>query len=129
MPYFSKPPLINWLIAESFRWTGVRNEWAARLPSVCAVLALGLTAVWTLSRWLGPGGALLTAIFLLTNIGLMEKGRLAEIESLYLSLYGLALLTWLGAWRHDADRARAAVASGFPGKPGRCRSCSWGWAC
>ena len=105
VPYFSKPPLINWLIAKSFQWTGVRNEWAARLPSVFAVLALGLAAVWTLSRWLGPGGALLTAIFLLTNIGLMEKGRLAEIESLYLSLYGLALLTWLGAWRHDADRA------------------------
>ena len=107
VPYFNKPPLINWLIAESFRWTGVRNEWAARLPSVFAVLALGLTAIWTLSRWLGPGGALLAAIFLLTNIGLMEKGRLAEIESLYLSLYGLALLTWLGAWRHDAEWAGA----------------------
>ena len=102
-PYYSKPPLINWLIAKSFQWTGVRNEWAARLPSVLAVLALGLTAVWTLSRFLGPGGALLTALFLLTNIGLMEKGRLAEIESVYLGLYGIALLIWLGGWRRDAD--------------------------
>ena len=103
VPYFSKPPLINWLVAGAFKLTGTRGEWAARLPSVLAVLALGLAAVWTLSRSLGVGGALLTAVFLLTNIGLMEKGRLAEIESVYLGLYGLALLAWLGGWRRDAE--------------------------
>ena len=32
----------------------------------------------------------------------MEKGRLAEIEALYLSLYGIALCLWLGAWRREA---------------------------
>ncbi len=55
-----------------------------------------------LSAWLTPAGAMLAAIFLLTNIGLMEKGRLAEIEALYLSLYGIALVLWLGAWRREA---------------------------
>ncbi len=113
VPYYSKPPLINWVIAKSFQWTGTRSEWAARLPSVFAALALALTAVWSLSRWLGPGGALLCAVFLLTNIGLMEKGRLAEIESVYLSLYGVALLLWLGAWRRDADD-KAAARPRFP---------------
>ncbi len=104
VPYYSKPPLINWLVAKSFQWTGSRNEWTARLPSVLAMLALAWAAVWSLARWLGVGGGLLCAIFLLTNIGLMEKGRLIEIEAVYLSLYGLALLLWLGAWRRDADR-------------------------
>src|SRR5262249_61087623 len=33
-PYFRKPPLVNWLVAASFRIFGVRNEWTARLPSV-----------------------------------------------------------------------------------------------
>ena len=101
VPYLSKPPLINWLAAASFRLAGNRSEWAARAPSALAVLALGLTAVGALSAWLTPAGALLAAIFLLTNIGLMEKGRLAEIEALYLSLYGIAFLLWLGAWRRE----------------------------
>ncbi len=101
VPYLSKPPLINWLVAAAFRVSGTRSEWAARAPSVLAVLALALTMVGTLSRFLSPTGALLAAIFLLTNIGLMEKGRLAEIEALYLSLYGMALCFWLGAWRYD----------------------------
>ncbi len=102
VPYLSKPPLINWLVAAAFRVSGTRSEWAARAPSVLAVLALALTTVGTLSAFLTPAGALLAAIFLLTNIGLMEKGRLAEIEALYLSLYGIALCLWLGAWQRDA---------------------------
>ena len=43
----------------------------------------------------------MAAIFTLTNIGLMEKGRLAEIEALYLSLFGIALCLWLGAWQRE----------------------------
>ena len=100
--YFSKPPLINWLAAAAFRVAGdVHSEWAGRAPSALAALALGMCTVWALSGWLGPGGALLAAIFILTNIGLMEKGRLAEIEALYLSLTGIATVLWLGAWRRD----------------------------
>ena len=102
VPYLSKPPLINWLVAAAFRVTNTRGEWAARAPSALAVLALALGTVGTLSAFLSPAGALLAAIFMLTNIGLMEKGRLAEIEALYLSLYGLAFCLWLGAWRRDA---------------------------
>ena len=32
-PYLSKPPLVNWLVAASFRLFHSRNEWSARLPS------------------------------------------------------------------------------------------------
>ncbi len=106
VPFLNKPPLVNWLAAASFRLTGTRNEWAARAPSVLVVLALGLTAVWALADLLTPAGGLLAAIFALTNIGLMEKGRLAEIEALYLGLYGIALLLWLGAWHAGATHAR-----------------------
>ena len=102
VPYLSKPPLINWLAAASFRLAGSRSEWAARAPSALAVLALALVTAGSLSAWLTPGGAVLAAIFVLTNIGLMEKGRLAEIEALYLSLYGIALVLWLAAWRREA---------------------------
>ena len=102
VPYLSKPPLINWLAAAAFRVAGdTHSEWAARAPSALAVLALGTCTVGALSGWLGPGGALLAAVFTLTNIGLMEKGRLAEIEALYLSLTGIAVVLWLDGWRRD----------------------------
>ena len=44
-PYFRKPPLMNWLVAASFKVSGVRNEWTARLPSVLCVLAVALAFV------------------------------------------------------------------------------------
>ncbi|HJX97774.1 MAG TPA: glycosyltransferase family 39 protein, partial [Chthoniobacterales bacterium] len=43
--YFRKPPLINWLVAGSFKLTGVQNEWTARLPSVISVLLVALSFV------------------------------------------------------------------------------------
>ncbi len=48
-PYFRKPPLINWLVAASFKLTGRHNEWSARLPSVLCVLAVALAFV-TIAR-------------------------------------------------------------------------------
>ncbi len=105
--YLSKPPLVNWLAAASLRVAavfagqGTRSEWAARAPSVLLVLALGLVMTGGLARMLTPAGSLFAAIVALTNIGLMEKGRLAEIEALYISLYGIALVLWLAGWRRD----------------------------
>jgi 4-amino-4-deoxy-L-arabinose transferase-like glycosyltransferase len=34
----------------------------------------------------------------MTNIGMIEKGRLIEIEALYVSLCGLAIIFWLSFW-------------------------------
>ncbi len=97
-PYARKPPLVNWLIAASMKVTGERNEWAARLPSALAMLALGLVTVWTGSRWLTPGGGFTAAVFMLTSIAFIEKGRLAEIEALYVACTGIAFAWWLAAW-------------------------------
>src|SRR5213082_4312895 len=44
-PYYRKPPLVNWLVAASFKITGVRNEWTARLPSALCVLAVALAFI------------------------------------------------------------------------------------
>src|SRR6266849_1518088 len=40
--YFRKPPLINWLVAASFKIFGTRNEWTARLPSAISVLLVAI---------------------------------------------------------------------------------------
>src|SRR5713226_4773191 len=94
-PYFRKPPLVNWLVAMSFKFFGVRNEWAARLPSALAVLAVAIAFVTVARVSLGPKGSMTAALIWLTNIGMIEKGRLIEIEGLYVSLCGLAIIFWL----------------------------------
>src|SRR3954470_2742805 len=98
-PYFRKPPLVNWLVAASFRLTGIRNEWTARLPSVLCVLFVALTFLTVARPSLGPSGSLIAALIWLANFGMIEKGRLIEIEALYVSLSGLAFIFWLSWWQ------------------------------
>lgn len=100
-PYLRKPPLLNWFIAVSFRLGGV-HEWTARMPSALAVLACALALALRGARWLGDGGAFLAAIFWLTNLAIMETGRLAELEAVYCSLTGMAFVFWMTAWRAGA---------------------------
>jgi 4-amino-4-deoxy-L-arabinose transferase-like glycosyltransferase len=97
-PYLRKPPLINWLIALSFKISDTRNEWAARLPSVLSMLALGVAIIGIGGAWIGNERALAAAILTLTNIGAIEKGRLAEIEAVYVALTGIAIVGWLSWW-------------------------------
>lgn len=97
-PYFRKPPLVNWLVALSFKMTGDRNEWTARLPSALCVLALALAFITVARASLGANGSLIAALIWMVNFGMIEKGRLIEIEALYVSLFGLALVCWLSWW-------------------------------
>lgn len=98
-PYYRKPPLVNWLVAASFKLTGLRNEWTARLPSVLCVLAVALAFITVARGNLGANGSLIAALIWIANFGMIEKGRLIEIEALYVSLLGLALIFWLSWWR------------------------------
>ncbi len=112
-PYFRKPPLVNWLVAGSFKLFGARNEWTARLPSVLCVLAVALAFVGIARRSLGPNGSLVAALMWLTNFGLLEKGRMIEIEALYVSLTGLAFVCWLSGWREPGRRWLAWTVPGI----------------
>lgn len=96
--YGNKPPLINWLIAGSFLLTGSESEWAARLPSVLSLLALALATFFTLQKWLGVKQAVSAALVLLTAGSMIEKCRTAEIESVFIMLFGFACLSWIALW-------------------------------
>src|SRR6266571_1133159 len=97
-PYLRKPPLINWLVAASFKIFGHRNEWTARLPSALSVLAVAIAFITVARASLGASGSTIAALICLTNFGMIEKGRLIEIEALYVSLSGLAIIFWLSFW-------------------------------
>jgi 4-amino-4-deoxy-L-arabinose transferase-like glycosyltransferase len=111
-PYVRKPPLINWAIAASVSTTGTVSEFSARLPSVLSVLALALAGAVLLRGFItGPGAsnsdqaraALLLGVMLLLHAGMFSKGRLAEIEALYVALTGIALALWIHLWREEAS--------------------------
>jgi len=93
-----KPPLINWVIAGSFIVTGAQNEWTARLPSVLWLLAFGVVSVAALRQRLGTWRALCVPLFMLTTIGMLDKGRMAEIEAMYISLFGISFVLWASWW-------------------------------
>jgi 4-amino-4-deoxy-L-arabinose transferase-like glycosyltransferase len=112
-PYLRKPPLVNWLVAGSFKLFGVRNEWAARLPSILSVLFVALAFLTLARQPLGPNGSLAAAMFWLTNFGLLEKGRMIEIEAIYVSLTALACIVWLSWWDHPSRRWLAWIGAGF----------------
>src|SRR2546423_8690329 len=86
-PYFRKPPLVNWMVAASFRIFGARNEWTARLPSAVALLA-GAVAPFTEARaHLGPRGLNHTDPHLNTDIGMLEKRRFNDIQTPYIYVH------------------------------------------
>ena len=58
-PYYRKPPLVNWLVAASFKLFGVRNEWTARLPSALSVLAVAIAFVAVARASLGARGSII----------------------------------------------------------------------
>jgi 4-amino-4-deoxy-L-arabinose transferase-like glycosyltransferase len=101
-PYLRKPPLLNWAIALSCKLAGGVSELAVRLPSVIATVMLSV-AIFGIAgpRWLGRRGGLIAAIFFLVNFTMIETGRLAELEALYVSLTGIALILWMTSWRNE----------------------------
>jgi 4-amino-4-deoxy-L-arabinose transferase-like glycosyltransferase len=98
IPFLRKPPMLHWLIALSFLATGTKSEWAVRLPSALATLALALAIGGMGSYWLGASGGFFAAILFLTNLAILETGRLAELEAVYIAFSGIGLLIWVTAW-------------------------------
>jgi 4-amino-4-deoxy-L-arabinose transferase-like glycosyltransferase len=101
--YLRKPPLLNWAIGLSCMLMGGVTEWVVRLPSVLATLVLAVAIFGVAGpRWLGSRGGLIAAIFFLANFTMIETGRLAELEALYISVTGIALILWMTSWRNEA---------------------------
>ncbi len=99
--YNRKPPLVNWMSAAAIKLTGQMNEWTVRTPSTLMMLAMALCIFMLLRGWLGNDAALLAALISITTKAAIDKGRMIEIEALYVSLYGIAMAAWLGLrWQH-----------------------------
>lgn len=98
--YITKPPLFYWLGTVLAEGLGGAGEWAVRLPSALAALALLWAVYRAATRWFGPWPGLFATQILLANAGFAVFARRAEIEMLLSVLCGGALLA---AVRYVAD--------------------------
>lgn len=109
---FDKPPLIYWFIAIAYQLSGV-NEWAVRLPSAIAAIALMCLGFLTLKRFgispwsLGQAerpkiqrqlwfSAAIGAALMSLNVQTIVWGRTGVSDMLLSGCMGCGLLCFLG---------------------------------
>ena len=110
--YFEKPPLFYWMVAGAFRIFG-QHEAAARLVSALAAVA-GVLAAWWLGRSMfGDRAGLLGAVILATSLLWACLGHLVVIDTVFSTLFFLALALWWSGHVARGGRAWAAFAGAW----------------
>ena len=96
IPWALHPPLLYWTVACSFGLFGV-SDWAARLPTALATLALFI-ATFSLGRRLfrSPAAAFYSALALITSYGIFLFGHLL-LRDVFLCLWTTLALNFF--WR------------------------------
>jgi 4-amino-4-deoxy-L-arabinose transferase-like glycosyltransferase len=102
--FHSKPPGINWIIAASFLITGEKSEFTARLPTVVFILIFAAFLIWMPGPWLSLPARFISTLVFLTSVGIMEWGRMIEIEAIYTVMTGIAILWWLNIWSRNGSK-------------------------
>jgi 4-amino-4-deoxy-L-arabinose transferase-like glycosyltransferase len=88
----NRPPGAFWLVAASYKLTGRRDEWAARLPSALAALGCVLLVYAMGRRAANETAGFLSALVLLGMLTFVLMGRMSQQDML------LTLWTMLGHW-------------------------------
>lgn len=99
-PRTAKPALLYWLQATAYRHLGV-NEFAARLPSALAALAVVLLTYELGRRMFGTGTGLIAGIVLVTSIQFSLLSHAATPDMLMLAGVMLAFLLFWHGYQYD----------------------------
>jgi 4-amino-4-deoxy-L-arabinose transferase-like glycosyltransferase len=94
LPFLSRPPLQNWVIALLGLARGDVDVVAIRLPSVLAVLLTTLLVYGYSRTFLSRAGAMTAALAFATFGQVLEMGRLGETEALFTVLVIGSLILW-----------------------------------
>jgi len=92
--YLEKAPLMYWLVALSFRVFGV-HEFAARLPTVLAVLLLVVLGMKWAGRAFGPRASVYAGLFVGTTTGIYLFTRILLPEAILSLLIAASLYFFL----------------------------------
>ena len=88
----NRPPGAWWLIAATYKLTGVRNTWTARLPSALAALVCILLVYAMGKRAANANAGFLSALILMGMLFFVYTGRMSQQDML------LTLATTLCLW-------------------------------
>ena len=112
-PYMLKPPLMDWLVALSFRTFGI-NEWAARLPGAITS-ALGIPLLFSLGRSLFArrSAAVFSAAAFLTLLPVARHGRLLMLDGMSVTAFLLVLLCVARSAGKGSDRWAIGIGLGL----------------
>lgn len=105
---FDKPPLIYWLMAQSYQVVGV-NAWGARLPSAVSAIALTVFLFYTLRRLFPktpPIAAMVTTAALGLNLETFIWGRLGVSDMLLSACIGSALLAFFLGYADNTEPSK-----------------------
>ena len=102
--YFNKPPGINWPVALAYWLTGEQNEFNARMVSTLFTLAAVMVIMLGRGKWLGVNGRFIASVIFMTCATTLEKGRLIEIEGVYVPLTMIAVVWWLDFYNSRGNR-------------------------
>jgi 4-amino-4-deoxy-L-arabinose transferase-like glycosyltransferase len=94
--WFVQPPLYFWIAAIFAKFFGI-NEFALRLPSALATIAMSGAVGYVVTRTANARAGLLAAIVLATALMQAIVGRLAIMDALLDLAVALAILAWFGA--------------------------------
>jgi 4-amino-4-deoxy-L-arabinose transferase-like glycosyltransferase len=98
-PWFVQPPLYFWLAAFFAHLFGV-SEFALRLPSALATIAMGAAVGYVVAGTTSSRAALLAAIVLSTSLMQAILGHLAIMDALLDLAVVVTILSWFGALRN-----------------------------
>lgn len=102
--WFIQPPLYFWVAAAFAKTFGV-TEFALRLPSALATIAMAAAVGYVVARVASPRAALLAATILSTALMQAIVGRLAIMDALLDLAVATAILAWFGALRTGDARS------------------------
>jgi 4-amino-4-deoxy-L-arabinose transferase-like glycosyltransferase len=108
LPFLSRPPVQNWIIAAVGMTRGSIDEVAIRLPSAVATLLTALMIYGYCRGFLSRLGALAAGAAFATMGLVLQFGWLGETEAIYTLLIGGSLLLW-----HWADAAKKPALWGW----------------
>lgn len=102
VPYIEKPPLLYWLIAQSYALLGV-SETAARLVPAGSAALLCVSLPYFCRRFAGPQTGILAAFLLASSLGFGLLARTVMFDMLLTALIAFSLLSFY-QWYESAHR-------------------------
>lgn len=109
-PFPDRPPLNSWLIATLHVATGAWNAAIVRLPSILALLATILGIYGFARGFLGRVGALAAAAAYGTMGHVLQHGRLAETDDIFVACVSGSLFVWCSGYVRGWPAARTWMA-------------------